>query len=73
MQVKSIAELSLRSLFCLFLSGHFYTGFTVVRFVFLQELSTITGSRGFERFTGTQIMKISQTQKDAYENTEVRV
>lgn len=34
------------------------------------ELSAITGSRGFERFTGTQIMKIYQTQKDAYENTE---
>ena len=31
----------------------------------------ITGSRGFERFTGTQIMKIYQSQRDAYENTEV--
>ena len=31
----------------------------------------ITGSRGFERFTGTQIMKIYQCQREAYENTEV--
>ncbi|XP_060598742.1 xylulose kinase-like [Ruditapes philippinarum] len=35
-----------------------------------QELARLTGSRGFERYTGTQIMKIYQTNKEAYDNTE---
>lgn len=34
------------------------------------ELARITGSRAFEHDTGTEIMKIFQTQRDAYENTE---
>ncbi|KAL3837411.1 hypothetical protein ACJMK2_022770 [Sinanodonta woodiana] len=33
-------------------------------------LAEITGSRGFERFTGIQIRKIYQTKQEAYENTE---
>lgn len=35
-----------------------------------QKLADITGSRGFERFTGNQIAKIWQTRRDAYANTE---
>ncbi|XP_053408288.1 xylulose kinase-like isoform X1 [Mercenaria mercenaria] len=34
------------------------------------ELARLTGSRGFERYTGTQIMKIYQTNREAYDNTE---
>lgn len=34
------------------------------------RLAEITGARGFERYTGNQIMKISQTQPDAYSKTE---
>lgn len=34
------------------------------------ELARITGSRGFERFTGNQIMKLYQTDKEGYGNTE---
>ncbi|XP_044474527.1 xylulose kinase 2-like [Mangifera indica] len=34
------------------------------------ELSKITGSRAHERFTGPQIKKIFETQKEVYENTE---
>ncbi|XP_033729842.1 xylulose kinase-like [Pecten maximus] len=34
------------------------------------RLAEITGARGFERYTGNQIMKISQTQSDAYSKTE---
>ncbi|CAL1526059.1 unnamed protein product [Lymnaea stagnalis] len=35
-----------------------------------QKLAEITGSRAYERFTGVQIMKIFQTNRDAYDNTE---
>ncbi|KAL8128977.1 hypothetical protein V2J09_018132 [Rumex salicifolius] len=34
------------------------------------ELSQITGSRAYERFTGPQIRRIYETQPDLYENTE---
>lgn len=34
------------------------------------ELSQITGSRAYERFTGPQIRKIFQTQPEVYQNTE---
>lgn len=34
------------------------------------ELSRLTGSRAYERFTGPQIKKIHETQPDVYENTE---
>ncbi|XP_062570095.1 xylulose kinase-like isoform X2 [Saccostrea cucullata] len=34
------------------------------------KLAEITGSRAFERFTGTQIMKISQTRPSEYNDTE---
>ncbi|KAI3993012.1 hypothetical protein MKX01_009755 [Papaver californicum] len=34
------------------------------------ELSRLTGSRGYERFTGPQIRKIFQTQPDVYADTE---
>lgn len=34
------------------------------------KLAEITGSRAFERFTGNQIMKLSQTNPEAYANTE---
>ncbi|CAN0921943.1 Xylulose kinase 2 [Linum grandiflorum] len=34
------------------------------------ELARITGSRGYERFTGPQIKKIFQTQPDVYNGTE---
>ncbi|GLT65207.1 hypothetical protein SLA2020_376510 [Shorea laevis] len=34
------------------------------------ELSKITGSRGYERFTGPQIKKMFETQPDVYKNTE---
>lgn len=34
------------------------------------KLAEITGSRAFVRMTGNQIMKISQTQPEAYANTE---
>lgn len=34
------------------------------------ELSKITGSRAYERYTGPQIRKIYQTQADAYNDTE---
>lgn len=39
----------------------------------LQELSRLTGSRAYERFTGSQIAKIIHTKKEAYNATEVRV
>lgn len=35
-----------------------------------QALANITGSRSYERFTGNQIMKISEINRDAYDNTE---
>jgi len=35
-----------------------------------QELSTISGSRGYERFTGNQIMKLAAASPDTYNNTE---
>lgn len=35
-----------------------------------KELAQITGSRAYERFTGSQIAKIYQTRPDAYKNTE---
>lgn len=38
---------------------------------FLQNLAEITGSRGYERFTGSQIAKLWQTKPDAYNCTEV--
>ncbi|KAL7116845.1 hypothetical protein ACP275_03G031700 [Erythranthe tilingii] len=34
------------------------------------ELSKLTGSRAYERFTGPQIRRIFETQTEAYENTE---
>lgn len=34
------------------------------------ELSSLTGSRAYERFTGPQIRRIYETQFEAYENTE---
>lgn len=34
------------------------------------ELAEITGSRGYERFTGTQIAKIATTRQEAYKSTE---
>ncbi|CAB4297885.1 unnamed protein product [Prunus armeniaca] len=34
------------------------------------ELSQLTGSRGYERFTGPQIKKIFETHPEAYDNTE---
>lgn len=34
------------------------------------ELSKLTGSRGYERFTGPQIRRIFETQPDVYKNTE---
>lgn len=34
------------------------------------ELSRITGSRGYERFTGPQIRRIFETQPEVYNNTE---
>ncbi|KAJ0025629.1 hypothetical protein Pint_08569 [Pistacia integerrima] len=34
------------------------------------ELSKLTGSRAHERYTGPQIKKIFETQRDVYENTE---
>lgn len=36
-----------------------------------QKLAEITGSRAYERFTGSQIAKMHQTKPDAYKNTEV--
>lgn len=35
-----------------------------------QSLANITGSRAYERFTGSQILKIRTKRKDVYENTE---
>ena len=35
-----------------------------------QNLSNITGSRAYERFTGNQIAKIYQTKPDAYNSCE---
>ncbi|TPX30812.1 hypothetical protein SmJEL517_g05718 [Synchytrium microbalum] len=35
-----------------------------------QALADLTGSRAYERFTGSQIAKIAHTQPDAYQNTE---
>ena len=35
-----------------------------------QNLSNITGSRAYERFTGNQIAKIYQTKRDAYDVCE---
>nr|XP_053635683.1 xylulose kinase-like [Cherax quadricarinatus] len=35
-----------------------------------QKLANITGSRAYERFTGSQIAKIYKTRKEAYSNTE---
>ncbi|KAH9498196.1 hypothetical protein Btru_007930 [Bulinus truncatus] len=34
------------------------------------SLAQITGSKAYERFTGAQIMKIFQTNREAYDNTE---
>ncbi|GKV19973.1 hypothetical protein SLEP1_g30162 [Rubroshorea leprosula] len=34
------------------------------------ELSKLTGSRGYERFTGPQIRRMFETQPDVYKNTE---
>lgn len=34
------------------------------------ELAKVTGSRAYERFTGPQIKKICDTQKEIYDNTE---
>lgn len=34
------------------------------------ELALLTGSRAHERYTGPQIRKLYQTQKDVYDNTE---
>ncbi|KAH6796184.1 hypothetical protein C2S51_037170 [Perilla frutescens var. frutescens] len=34
------------------------------------ELSNLTGSRAYERFTGPQIRRIFETQPEAYQNTE---
>lgn len=34
------------------------------------ELSKLTGSRAYERFTGPQICRIFETQPEAYQNTE---
>lgn len=34
------------------------------------ELSTLTGSRAYERYTGPQIRKIFETQQDVYDDTE---
>ena len=36
-----------------------------------QNLANLVGSRGFELDTATQIMKIFQTQREDYDNTEV--
>lgn len=35
-----------------------------------EKLARITGSRAYERFTGSQIAKVFQTKPDAYKNTE---
>lgn len=35
-----------------------------------QKLAEITGSRAYERFTGSQIAKVCQTKKAVYNNTE---
>ena len=37
----------------------------------LQKLADITGSKAYERFTGSQIAKIYQTKNLVYNNTEV--
>lgn len=36
-----------------------------------QDLANITGSRAYERFTGSQIAKISESKPELYKNTEV--
>jgi len=36
-----------------------------------QELARITGSKAYERFTGSQISKIFHTKRDAFNATEV--
>lgn len=43
----------------------------ILHLIFFQRLAEITGARAFERYTGTQIMKISQNNTDAYNDTEV--
>ena len=40
---------------------------------FLQELARITGARAYTHKTGPTIMKVFQTQRQAYDNTEVGV
>ncbi|KAK4294400.1 hypothetical protein Pmani_032982 [Petrolisthes manimaculis] len=35
-----------------------------------QKLAELTGSRAYERFTGSQIAKVYQNRKEAYNNTE---
>ena len=38
-----------------------------------QKMADLTGSRAYERFTGSQILKIHQTQQQQYEDTEVEL
>lgn len=46
---------------------------TDMNIVTFQELCKLTGSRAYHRFTGNQIAKIYQTNKSAYDNTEVGI
>lgn len=40
--------------------------------ILFQELAQVTGSIAYERFSGSQIAKIANTKKIAYDHTEVR-
>lgn len=37
------------------------------------KLAEVTGSRAYERFTGSQIAKIAENKPDNYNNTEVNI
>lgn len=47
-----------------------YKIYEIIKYIF-QKLAQITGSRAYERFTGSQIAKLYHNKPETYNRTEV--
>jgi hypothetical protein len=51
---------------------HWISYLTIISWILVsKEVSRLTGSRAYERFTGSQIAKVFHTKREIYNSTEV--